>query len=244
MMHRSANTRNGRWSVAGSIVAAAAIGAALAAPGPASAALPAESSVAKTQAAKVNVVHGIPRVKVKVCVDGKAAIRGFTYGEKVVGVPLPAGQHRVRVVPAGKGCHAAAILKDRYRLEAGKNYTIVAGLKPSGTPRLKAFVNRVGPVDAGKARLTVRHTAQAPAVNVWAGSTKLIGGECFTWGHSRTFTVPKGEYRVKVTLPASKKPVIGPRWLTLDAGKAYQVHAVGKAGHYRLIVVRVPVGTT
>ena len=47
-------------------------------------------------------------------------------------------------------------------------------------PNLKAFVNNVKPTAAGKARLAVRHTAQAPAVNVWGGSSKLVSGTSFT----------------------------------------------------------------
>jgi len=147
------------------------------------------------------------------------------------------------VVAAGRSCHSQAILRSHYRLRAGKNYTIVAAVKPSGTPRLKAYGNRVGPVDEGTSRLVVRHTAKAPAVNVWANGAKLIGGHKFTWGDSRTFAVPRGHYRVKVTLPGSKQPVIGPRRLGLQAGNAYQVYAVGTSGHYRLIVVKTHVGT-
>ncbi|MGH3486137.1 MAG: DUF4397 domain-containing protein [Nocardioidaceae bacterium] len=230
---------NRRCALAGATAAAALTVTALALPTQASAA----DAAGGGGTAKVNVIHGIPGAKVKVCLDGKPAIRGFTYGEKVIGAAIPAGKHRVRVVAASRSCHAPAILRDRYRLQAGKNYTLVAAVKPSGTPRLKAYGNRVNPVDKGTARLVVRHTAKAPAVNVWAGKSKLIGGRSFTWGESRTFTVPRDHYHTKVTLPGSAKPVIGPRRLGLRAGNSYQVYAVGTPGHYRLIVVKIHVGT-
>jgi Domain of unknown function (DUF4397) len=229
-----------RPTLAGLAAAAALGAAALAIPSQASAAADGRASGGK---AEVNVVHGIPGAKVKVCVDGAPAIRRFTYGEKVVGVALPAGRHRVRVVPTGRRCGSPAILRSRYALEAGDSYTIVACLKPSGTPKLRAFRNRVRPTDSGKARLTVRHTAMAPAVNVWADGSPLIAGRHFRWGDRESFPVPAGRYRVKVTLPGSDEPVIGPRRLSLRAGNAYQVHAVGEAGHYRLVVVRTHVGT-
>jgi hypothetical protein len=193
--------------------------------------------------AEVSVVHGIPGVTVKVCVDGSPAIQDFRYGQKVVGVALPAGSHRVRVVAAGKACSAPAILKKRYELEAGRSYTIVAALRPSGAASLPAFLNRLRPTKPGMARLTVRHTAQAPAVNVWAGSTKLLGGTGFAWGETRTLAVQHGTYRVKVTLPGAREPVIGPQRLHLRPGRAYQVHAVGTPGDYRLVIVGVDVGT-
>lgn len=240
MTHELTPGKRGRLAAAGVTAAAALTATALA--------LPAQASTAQTASghggtARVSVIHGIPGAAVKVCLDGQAAIRGFTYGEKVVGARVPAGEHRLRVVAAGRSCHSEAILRSHYRLQAGKNYTIVAAVKPSGTPRLKAYGNRVGAVDEGTSRLVVRHTAKAPAVNVWANGAKLIGGHRFTWGDSRTFAVPRGHYRVKVTLPGSNQPVIGPRRLALRAGNAYQVYAVGMSGHYRLIVVKTHVGT-
>jgi hypothetical protein len=193
--------------------------------------------------ATVNVVHGIPGVAVKVCVDGNAVADHFRYGNTIVGAALPATAHKVRLVRAGKSCRATAILESAYKLGAGRNYTIVANLNAAGTPNLAAFRTKLRPTVAGNARLTVRHTAQAPAVNVWAGAAKLIGGTEFTWGKSATLGVPAGSYAVKVTLPGSTTPVIGPASTTLAAGHAYQVYAVGSPGHYRLVTVDIPVGS-
>jgi hypothetical protein len=193
--------------------------------------------------ATVNVVHGIPGVAVKVCVDGKSVVDNFRYGDKIVGARLPAVTHGVRLVAAGMPCHSTAILQSRYTLAKGGNYTIVANVSDSGTPNLKAFVNNVKATAAGSARLTVRHTAEAPAVNVWADGTKIIGGTKFTWGKSRTLAVPHGTYKVKVTLPGARQPVIGPTSKRVAAGRAYQVYAVGVPGHYRLITVKTRVGT-
>ena len=64
----------------------------------------------------------------------------------------------------------------------------------------------------------------------------------FTWGKGRSIAVPAGTYRVKVTLPGSRKAVIGPVTTSLAAGKAYQAYAVGSPGHYRLITLKIPVG--
>lgn len=193
--------------------------------------------------ATVNVVHGIPGVAVKVCLDGKPVVDNFRFGNKIVGATLPATTHKVRVVAAGKPCRSHAILASRYTLTKGRNYTLVANLDASGSPNLKAFVNNVRPTAAGKARLTVRHAANAPAVNVWADGAKVIGGTRFTWGKGATLGVPAGTYKVKVTLPGSRHPVIGPVSKELAGGRAYQVYAVGAPGHFRLITVKTPVGT-
>ena len=232
MSRATTRWRGFRVWLAGGAVAAAGVTAGLAAT-PASAA----------GTAKVNVVHGIPGVAVKVCVDGKPAVDHFRYGNTITGAKLAATTHQVRLVAAGKACAAPAILSSTYTLKAGRDYTIVANRNAEGTPNLKAFVNNVKPTAAGKARLVVRHTAQAPAVNVWAGSTRLIGGTSFTWGKSAAFAVPAGTYSAKGTLSGSHKPVVGPAPLTLRQGRAYQVYAVGTPANYRLVTVKVPVGT-
>jgi uncharacterized protein DUF4397 len=213
-------------------LAAAVMGATLLAAGPARAA----------DTATVNVVHGIPGVAVNVCVDGTSVRDDFRFGRKIVGAELLAGSHRVKLVPSGSECSVRAILVERYRLHAGANVTIVANLDASGTPNLAVFANNVRPTSEGNARLSVRHTAAAPAVNVWANGSRLIGGTGFTWGKSETLEVPSDRYRVKVTLPGSKAPVIGPAVLDLAANKGYQVYAVGDAHGYRLVEITSRVG--
>ncbi len=200
---------------------------------------PAAGAAGKTT---VNVLHGIPGVKVNVCVDGGSVVDDFRYRQKIVGATLSAGEHEVKLVAAGAPCGDPAILGKTVKLEAGENYTIVAALDEVGTPRLRRFRNPVGPTPEGTARLTVRHTAQAPAVNVWANGDVLIGGNEFTWGKRATLPVPAGTYTVKVTLPGERKAVIGPADLTLRAHRAYQVFAIGKPGKYALAVLSTRVG--
>ena len=55
--------------------------------------------------------------------------------------------------------------------------------------------------------------------------------------------MPKGSYRVKVTLPGETAPVIGPATLKLKAGFAYQVYAWGNGTDgYSVAVVATKVG--
>lgn len=192
--------------------------------------------------ATVNVLHGIPGVEVEVCVDGMSVVDGFRFKQKIVGAALPAGEHEVTLVAAEASCEDPAILDKTVSLEAGENYTVVAALHEDGSARLRLFRNPLGPTREERARLTVRHTAQAPAVNVWANGEVLIGGDGFTWGKRATFGVPAGTYRVKVTLPGERRAVIGPVDLTLRAGRAYQVFAIGEPGRYALAVLSTRVG--
>jgi Domain of unknown function (DUF4397) len=194
--------------------------------------------------AKLNVVHGIPGVTVDVCVDGSKAIPNFQPGDVVKGVALPAGSHTFKIVAQGDACSDPGILVVTTPLMAGKNYTAIAALNPKGNPKLLLFTNNVNPTKPGNARLTVRHTADAPAVNVWANGAKLIGGNDFTFGDSATLGTPRGVYAAWVSLPGDFNPVIGPAVLELKAGHAYQVYAWGNGTDgYNLAVVGLNVGT-
>lgn len=55
----------------------------------------------------------------------------------------------------------------------GGNTTVAAHLSADGKPRLTTFTDDVSKTDAGRSRLTVRHVAAAPAVDVRAGGHPL-----------------------------------------------------------------------
>ena len=193
--------------------------------------------------ASVNVVHGIPGVDVEVCVNGAVAIPDFNPGEIVTGVPLPAGTYDVKIVAGGDTCADTAILEATgVALASGKNYTAIAYLMEDGTPTLGLFTNNVKPLPKGTARLTIRHTAAAQAVDVWANSSVLL--EDVPNGASATMKVPTGVYAAWVSPPNDFEPVIGPDVLKLTKGTAYQVYAWGSGpAGYDFAVVAVPVGT-
>ena len=190
----------------------------------------------------LNVVHGIPGLTVDVCVNGSKAITDFKPGDVVSGVKLPGGEYRLKVTPAGEACRAA-VLKAVADLRGGRNYTVVANLDDEGTPNLALFRNNTRKTDAGEARLVVRHTADAPAVNVWADGSPLNRGRKFVWGEQRRFDVPEGDYEVFVSLARQSDPVIGPVDLSLEAGVSYQVYAWGNgAAGYELALIPLEVG--
>ncbi len=192
----------------------------------------------------LNVVHGIPGVTVDVCVNGAKAITDFEPGDVVSGVKLPGGEYRLKVTPAGEPC-SAAILSAVADLAGGRNrnYTVVANLDDHGTPNLALFRNNTRKTEAGEARVVVRHTADAPAVNVWANGSPLNRGRQFVWGTQRRFDVPEGDYNVFVSLARQSAPVIGPADLSLMAGYSYQVYAWGNGtAGYNLALIPLEVG--
>ena len=71
---------------------------------------------------------------------------------------------------------AAVIEANDVAVPGGANVTVVAHLNEGGTPVLTPFVNDIKATAAGQARITVRHTAAAPAVDVRANGAVAFPG--------------------------------------------------------------------
>src|SRR4051812_676461 len=108
---------------------------------------------------------------------------------------------------------------------AGANATVVAHLTENGTPVITPFVNDTSPVPAGQARVVVRHTAAAPAVDVRAGGTSVIQG--LANPDEQSLTVPAGTVPADVVLAGTDTVAIGPADLNLTEGATTIVYAWG-----------------
>ena len=125
--------------------------------------------------AMVSILHAVPNTPVDVCANGKPLLPNFQPGTLTDPQNLPAGSYDLKLTAANSGCDAAAVLEAKgVNVPAGANITVVAHLAESGAPQLTPYVNDVSAVPAGKARLTVRHDAAAPAVDVRAGGAAVI----------------------------------------------------------------------
>jgi hypothetical protein len=191
---------------------------------------------AAADTASVSVVHGIPNTPVNVFVNGKLTLRNFTPGTVAGPLSLPAGSYQVRVFPATNTAGTGnPLISATAPVAAGANVSLVAHLTAAGKPTLTPFVNDVSRLAAGQARLIVRHTAAAPAVDVRAGGTPVIRG--LTNPQQRELTLPAGSVRADVVLAGTSTVVIGPATLNLAEGSATIVYAVGSAAQKTLGLV-------
>ncbi|MBG6179438.1 hypothetical protein IWX62_000628 [Arthrobacter sp. CAN_A1] len=110
-------------------------------------------------------------------------------------------------------------------LAAGGNYTATANLDADGAPTANFYTNDTSAVDAGQSRLTVRHTAAAPAVDVLAGDAVVV--ENLSNPDEATLTTDAGTIAASVAATGTTDPVIGPADLTLAEGTATIVYAWG-----------------
>jgi hypothetical protein len=135
----------------------------------------APASAATAGTAQLSVLHGIPDTPVDVYVNGELTLDDFQPGDLAGPLDLPAGAYEVALTAADATDASDPVLGPAsVTLEAGKNYTAVAHLSEAGDPTLTPYVNDTAPTAAGEGRLTVRHDAAAPAVDVLAGGTPVI----------------------------------------------------------------------
>jgi Domain of unknown function (DUF4397) len=184
-------------------------------------------AAAQANAASVTVVHGVPGLTVDVYVNGEVTLEGFEPGTVTDPLELPAGEYEIAIREAGAAPDSDPAISGSATVEDTTNATIVAHLDEAGAPTLSVFVNDVSQVAAGQSRLSVRHTAAAPAVDVLADGSVLV--ENLANPDEATAEVPAASYSVAVAPTGTTDAVLGPTDLALEDSTAYFVYAVGSA---------------
>jgi hypothetical protein len=205
-----------RVARAGLVVAAiGALGAATAAPAYAQ------------ETSQVFVVHGIPDQPVDVYVNGEPTLSDFQPGEVAGPLDLAAGSYDIAVTAPGDPVEDALISVDGAEVPGGANLSLVAHLSEEGEPTLTPFVNDVSQLAAGEARVTARHTAAAPAVDIRVGGEPVFSD--LTNPQEASADVPAGPITVDVVLAGADDVVLGPAELTLAEGTLTIGYAIGSA---------------
>lgn len=180
------------------------------------------------ETATVSVLHAVPDTPVDVYANGDALLTDFEPGTLTDPQKLPAGTYDLKVVAPGDGADGKALIEaENVKVPAGANLTVVAHLDADGDPTLTPYVNDVSGLEAGQARLTVRHTAAAPAVDIRAGGKPVF--EELANPDQATADLEAGTVSADVTLAGKDKPVIGPAELELAEGVSTIVYAWGRA---------------
>jgi hypothetical protein len=193
--------------------------------------------------ATVSVLHAVPGTPVDVYANGERLIDDFQPGTLTDPLQLPAGSYDLALYPADAADNSGAPLlsADGVTVPAGANATVVAHLTADGKPALTPFVNDTSAVPAGHARVTVRHTAAAPAVDVRAGGAVVVPG--LENPKEAGLTVPAGTVSADVVLAGTSTVAIGPADLTLAEGTSNIVYAWGSsAAGYQLAVQTISGG--
>lgn len=191
------------------------------------AALPA--SAATGSSAKLSVLHGVPDLTVDVWVNGERTLDDFTPGTLAGPLDLPAGTYAVAITAADAAdASAPAIGPVDLTLAAGGNYTAVAHLDAAGAPTATLFTNDTKATAAGQGRLTVRHVAAAPGVDVLAGGAAVVSN--LTNPKEQTLDLPAGTVAASVVATGTTEPtLLGPADVPVTEGALTIVYAWGSA---------------
>ncbi|WP_445153540.1 DUF4397 domain-containing protein [Arthrobacter sp. Hor0625] len=175
--------------------------------------------------AVLSVLHGVPGLTVDVWVNGKLTLDDFTPGKLAGPLKLEGGSYEIAVTAANaKSADDAVIGPVEVKLRDGRNYTAVAHLDEDGDPTATLFRNDTSPSPRGQGKLTVRHVAAAPAVDVLAGKTPVSEG----LENPEQEVLPLKAGKVSAAVAAgTTKPLIGPADIPVTAGKNTIVYAWG-----------------
>jgi hypothetical protein len=186
--------------------------------------------------AKLSVLHGVPGLTVDVWVDGNLTLDDFTPGTLAGPLELAAGDYEIAITAAdATSADNPVIGPVDVELDGGGDYTAVAHLDADGAPTATLFANDTkAPRNDSKGKLTVRHVAAAPAVDVLAGGTAVIEG--LSNPDEATLQLEAGTVSASVAAAGTTAPVIGPADVTVEAGKNTIVYAWGSLADGTLAV--------
>jgi hypothetical protein len=192
------------------------------------------AAAAAEAASRVYVVHGIPGVPVDVYaspagspIPATPTIPGFQ-PKQIVGVTVGPATFDIRIFAAGADPQVAspviqvlgATIPDNVEL------SIVAHLSGTGTPTATVYRNDDTPVAQGWARVSVRHTADAPAVALTAGGLPKLA---LTNPYFGDLEVPATTIPLQLVLPFTSTAITPTAALNFASGTRYFVYAIGSA---------------
>ncbi len=177
------------------------------------------------ETATVSILHAVPGATVDVYANGNELLKDFKPGTLTDPQMLPAGKYDLKVVAAGAGADGEAVVEAKgVTVPAGANITVVAHLSADGKPALSPFVNDTSASKDG-GRITVRHVAAAPAVDIRAGGKAVIKG--LENPKEAMMDIAAGTLNVDVVAAGTDTVVLGPADVKIDAGKNVIVYAWG-----------------
>lgn len=177
----------------------------------------------------VRVVHGVPGLTVDVYANGAydaPLLTDFEFGGVAGPLELPAATYDIEIYAAGADADATdPALTKSVELPAGVSATIVAHLDADGAPLISVLVDDISAIAAGEGRVTARHLAAAPAVDIWAGDAPLFTG--VPNGAEGVADVPTGTYPVQIVPAGATVPVVFAADVEIPEGTNVIVHAIG-----------------
>jgi hypothetical protein len=201
---------------------------------------------AADRAATVTMLHALPDAGTVDVYAGRTLVLDDLAPGRLGAIALPGGTARLSLYAddTAPGAGTPLLTVSPTRISPGSSVTVAAHLTPRGTPTATTFVNDTRTVGMGMGRLTVRHLAAAPAVDVRAGGRVLLADVANPQQASVGLTA--GTYRIDLVRAGTRSVLAGPLALTLvnrpgrdDMGTNTIVYAWGTAADLRTAVQEV-----
>jgi hypothetical protein len=174
----------------------------------------------------LSVLHGVPDTTVDVWVNDEPTLDDFEPGDLAGPLDLAAGTYSVAITASDAQDTSDPLIGPvDLELEAGGNYTAVAHLDADGQPTATLFTNDTSTTAAGDGRLTVRHVAAAPAVDVLAGGEAVISD--LANPDEEILDLPAGTISASVAAAGTTDPVLGPTDVEIADGVSTIAYAWG-----------------
>ncbi|MCC7033886.1 MAG: DUF4397 domain-containing protein [Acidobacteria bacterium] len=183
-------------------------------------------------ASRIFIIHGIPGVTVDVYanlagapISSTPTIPGFE-PKQIVDVQAGPGSFDIRIYVQGANPQTdtpvievlGAAIPDNLEL------SILAHLDASAAPTATVYQNDNSAVQAGWARVSVRHAADAPAVQLTAGGVPKLA---LTNPYFGDLEVPATTIPLQLQVPFAGTPITPETSLTFASGTRYFVYAIG-----------------
>jgi hypothetical protein len=199
-------------------------------------------AIQRSKTATVTVLHAIPTDvgTVDVYADQRKLAANLAPGQLRT-MQIPAGEYDIAVVPTGDAPSSLSILLDMSgaRIAAGADVTIAAHLDGRGKPELTAFTNKTRTVGMGMGRLTVRHLADAPRVDVRTRGSIMF--DAVANGAEAETGLRAGSYTLRISESGKRSPLMTRTTAKIrneagrsDMGNNVIVYVWGAAGDGRL----------
>ncbi len=173
----------------------------------------------------LTLVHGLPGVTADVAVDGTVVIDNFVPGS-LANITSFAGQTLTNLTVTDDSTGDVVIGPiASVEVPASGSHSLVVHLDDGGTPVLSTFANNTDAVTSGEARLTLRHTAEAPAVDLIIGTERPIVAA--TNGQSGEVERPAGQLSDAQLAPTGEAAIATLPALDMAANTNTIVYVIG-----------------
>jgi len=189
--------------------------------------LTAAPATARQSSVTGRYVHGIPDAVVDVYSNGQLNVQAFRFGTLSDPLAPQPGAVRVEVLPTGAALGSPVLVGGDFELPADSDVTVAVHLTEAGAPEVTRFLNDPSGLQPGQGRVTVRHIAAAPQVDVRLGDGPALAG--VRNGREVSAEVAAGAFEITVALAGSDEPLVEPVMVDVPAGSQTIVYPVGSA---------------